>query len=786
MKCNKRIDKAQLLLHELAQLYGVQTTYRDVWGKWRESPRESLIQVLRALGAELDEDKALSGGNRGQQALRAALQARKRVLADRLLEPVLVAWAGRLLFPRQSFTCTEGPPKMNLHEFPGPLKLTLHLEQGEEISREFTGTVAADLGRRSGLVLREKMPPGYHQLTVEGLPRVEHAVVISAPRRCWEPVEPGRGWGLFAPLYALPSLRSGRVMGTGAADRAVEGVVDAGLDLEVDLGVGDLGDLAELCVWVGEAGGEVVATLPLLSLLGKEPIDPSPYRPMSRLFWNELYLALERTPEWTSCTRLHELRSCAALQEEERRLCRAERVDYKRASALKRHLLLEASRWFFARADQARRRAFAAYVREHPEVEDYARFRAQIEAKEADGALFWVEQEARSALLQGNNAASSAPCGSFEELVNLHLYSQWQTEEQLRAISEHPGSAGLVLDLPVGIHPEGYDVQRWPKLFVREVSLGAPPDRFFSAGQDWASPALHPEVSRSEGHAYYAACLRHHMRHARYLRVDHVMSLHRLFWIPKGAEPDQGVYVTYPDDELYAVLSLESHRSQTRIVGEDLGTVPTGVRVRLRRHGILGSWVFQSSLQLSPTSPVRLPSRHVVAYLGTHDMYPWAGFWQGRDLETGVRTGQLVKRAAKRAWARRQRVAVYLERYLAQRQAEILRGSLSVAAPLPAFMSQGLPQTEENALGQWEDKRLRELLLESLRLLAQTEASLVVVGLADLLLETEAQNIPGTGIEYGNWCRRARVSSEELKAAIEELTEVLGARAIQNRRVSEA
>lgn len=724
------------LLAELARLYGVELGYRDVWGKWRESPRESLIQVLVALGAELDQADVLAGGKRARRALEEAVEVRQQVLASRLLEPVLVAWDGELLPPALRFSEGGSGPRAS--------KFTLHLEQGGEESKELAGEGAAAEAWRRGagrVLLWSKLPFGYHRLTVEVRGRaaqagreVAEALVISAPRKCWGGEESGRSWGLFAGLYELPHLPQA-----------------AGLGVErADLGVDDFADLGALCRLVGEAGGEVVATLPLLPFLGKEPLDPSPYRPVSRLFWNELYLALDHTPEWKSCEGLRELWSNPAVQEEARRLRVVERVDYEGAFALKRRLLLEASRCFFAGASPERREAFAGFLEERPEARDYALFRALVEAGEPGrlGGPAGGPCLAESATGGPPGGAGGPATGGTradhtrafpKELMNLHLYSQWQCEEQLRAISAQPGAAHLMLDLPVGVHPESYDVWRWPELFARKMSMGAPPDRFFTGGQDWASPPLVPEASRAEGHRYFIACLRHHMRHARYLRLDHVMWLRRLFWIPAGADPAAGVYVRYPEEELYAVVCLESYRNQTRVVGEDLGTVPPGVRARLRRHGILGSWVFQGALCPRACQPLRLPSRHVVAYLGTHDMFPWAGFWQGGDIEARLQTCQLDEKAAKRARAMRKR--------LATRLAEAVAGPGSVG--------------------------MESQLFECVRYVGQSRAPLLLLGVDDLLLETEAHNIPGTGAERGNWRRKTRATAGELRTAIEQAGAVL-------------
>ena len=270
------------------------------------------------------------------------------------------------------------------------------------------------------------------------------------------------------------------------------------------------------------------------------------------------------------------------------------------------------------------------------------------------------------------------------------------------------------------------------------VSAGAPPDAFFTLGQIWDFPPLHPERTRADGHRYFAASVRQQMRHARYLRLDHVMSLHRLFWVPEGSPAEDGVYVKYPAEELYAVLCLESVRNETALVGEDLGTVPRGVRSAMRSHGLARTWVLQASLRNSARDPIGKIPPHAVASINTHDMFPFAGFLAGADIEARVATGQLAAAAAE--LRRRAR--------LVSRLAEYLQGlDMQVA-------SDTQPSVESIAL-----------LGSVLACLSRSRAELVLVTLEDLWSETKPQNQPGTGSECPNWCRKAAVSLDEMGEA---------------------
>ncbi len=553
---NAHISTSQALLARLAALYGVQTRYRDALGRERVSPDESVIQTLLALGAKVN----------GTSGLESAVRSRERELQSRMMEPVVIAWEGVL--PDLTFRL---PPRV--HATGRVVFCELQLE--EEVVRwslPLDGLpagdpagVGADAGGSSGIHrvpsgwMRRAtagatgaLPLGYHRLRIEVEGRVGETLVISAPRRCWQrpsraqevhgavdfPLRllAGRDWGLFAPVYALRSAR--------------------------DWGAGDLADLETLMAWTAEQGGAYVATLPLLAASFAPEADPSPYRPLSRLFWNEFFIAPELATGWNSCPQGQALWSDAAGRELRERLRAQDLVDYRAVMALKRPVLEELASCLDAVGADSDRKDFDGYMRENPLVRDYAAFRA-------DG-------EVRSGHEAGADRAASE---------RYHLYCQWQMDRQLAALRSS-GSWGLMLDLPLGVHPDGFDLVRWPGLFAGGVSTGAPPDAFFADGQDWTTPPLHPEADRLNGYEYFRGCLGTQMGPASALRIDHIMAFRRLFWIPDGMKAAAGVYVTYPAEELYAVLSAESHRHETEVVGEDLGTVPAGVRAGMRRHGV--------------------------------------------------------------------------------------------------------------------------------------------------------------------------------------------------------
>ena len=732
-------------LHQLASLYGVQTAYHDVAGRLREASTEALIAVLRALGAPVVTLPDVP----------AAIRERRQALWQQWLDPVVVAWdaAPPTLQVRL-------PSRMaNLH-----LVGRLILESGEPQNWEWDGAdlpvlEAEDIEGTSYVVRSLSLPPGlpcgYHRFVLEGSGQSAEALIIVAPTRAYSPPEEssiipghphpsplpsreraksslptweavrGRGiespntlspkgsddrtWGVFLPLYALHRQHGWQS--------------------------GNFSDLEALASWIGGKGGGVVATLPLLASF---PDQASPYVPVSRLLWNELYVDLAAVPELAKCATAQALMASASFQEEMKVLRAMPLVDYRRQMALKRQVMEELYRCCFDDASE-RFNALNHFVETHPVVEDYAQFRAAGERQRLPWCS-WPKSLQDGVLTEGDYD---------EGTKRYHLYVQWLAHQQVQALSEKARQQGvrLYLDLPLGVHPDGYDVWRQRSIFAADVSGGAPPDSFFTKGQDWGFPPLHPERLRQQGYSYYIACLQHHLRHAGILRVDHVMGLHRLFWVPRGMEATEGVYVRYREEEFYAILSLESHRHNCWIVGENLGTVPPYVNQALRQHNIRQMHVVQYALTADPYSPLGDITADCVSSLNTHDMPTFAGFWQGLDINDRVAMGLLDKDGAQQETERHERLKETLIAFLQQKG--LIAGS-----------SAGLV----------------DILQAILKLLSASPAQAVLVNLEDLWLESQPQNVPGTQEEFPNWRHRARYTFEEfcLLPQVADLLDELG------------
>jgi 4-alpha-glucanotransferase len=366
---------------------------------------------------------------------------------------------------------------------------------------------------------------------------------------------------------------------------------------------------------------------------------------------------------------------------------------------------------------------------------DYAMFRA---FGEMDGRSWhsWAG-ERKDGVPPAHSLDEAVGHGADRHRVWSHVVGQWMMHQQLAkggpASPPSAGGAGLYLDLPVGVNGDAYEVWRHRELFTIEASVGAPPDALFLGGQEWGLPPVHPQVSRATGHRYLRDCLRHHMQAAAMLRIDHVMGLHRLYCVPRGFGAKDGAYLRYPKDELYALVTLESHRQRCAVVGEDLGTVPEDVPPALQRHHIARLWVSQFEMPSSVGKAPRRSPEAVVASFGTHDMATFSGWWHGADLADRRALGLIGEVEEQRQLEHRGKEAAALLAHV---------DALKLA---PA----SLPDEERAMVGATID-------------LARGPSEVMLVTLEDLWLERAPQNVPGTYHERPNWLRPLAVDAVAL------------------------
>jgi 4-alpha-glucanotransferase len=418
--------------------------------------------------------------------------------------------------------------------------------------------------------------PGYHRLrSADG-----EIQVIVAPASC---PRPGRIWGWAAQVYAT---RSG-----------------------ASWGIGDLADLRRLAAWSWSLGARVVLVNPLSAPTPVEPQHASPYYPSSRRFRNPIYLRIEEVPGAEAAGVELE-----ALARAGRALNEGRRIDRDDVHRLKDAALR--ALWARFPGDPA----FDAYRREQGQaLDDWATFCAITERHGGN----WTRWPAP--LRRADGEAVGEFRRTNADRVAFHAWLQWQIDVQLgRAAAACP----IVQDLPIGVDPEGADAWAWQDVLARDTSVGAPPDRYIRRGQDWGLPPFVPHRLRAAGYAPFIETIRAALRHAGGLRIDHVMGLFRLFWVPAGLPPARGGFVRYPADELLGIVALESRRAGAFVVGEDLGTVEAGVREALAARGVMS----YRCVWFETRRPARYPELSLAA-VTTHDLPTIAGLWTGADLK---------------------------------------------------------------------------------------------------------------------------------------------------------
>ena len=448
-----------------------------------------------------------------------------------------------------------------------------------------------DLTTEDGAVLRvEALPadlaPGYHHL--QDLAGERSRRLIVSPGVC--PLDPRlREWGWAVQLYSVRSRAS--------------------------WGVGDLADLRRLAAWSASLGAGMVLVNPLHAPLPVKPQQASPYYPSSRRFRNPLYIRVEEVP------------GADAIGED---LARAAR----RGRALNRRALIERDRvhdlkmaaldaiWRTGRG----RNGFPAYLREQGDaLEAYATFCAMTEVQ----GLPWREWPPELRHPQAPGVARFR--SRHRERVRFHQWLQWLVDSQLATASK---DLPVIHDLAVGVDPGGADSWLWQDSIAQGISVGAPPDRFNARGQDWGLPPFDPWRLREAGYEPFIQTLRSAFRHAGGLRIDHVMGLFRLFWIPYGLSPAEGAYVAYPAADLLDILALEATRASAYVVGEDLGTVEPGTREALAERNVLSYRLFWFE-----DTPTRDYPRKALAAVTTHDLPTVAGLWTGSDYRAQLDIG---------------------------------------------------------------------------------------------------------------------------------------------------
>lgn len=666
-------------LLRLATAHGV---VPDSWGFHGElitASSETLVAVLGALGVDASSPERIE----------VSLAHVETQPWRQVLPPVVVVRQGRQV--HVPVHVTDGDPVAAW--------LQLDPEAGDG-RRELAQadvyveprTVDGRLVGRATFTLPADLPLGWHELHTEGPSAQARTSVVVTPDRVPLPaaLDGRRAWGLMAQLYSVRSRRS--------------------------WGIGDLVDLAELGWLAGhESGADFLLINPLHAAEPTVPVTPSPYLPTTRRFVSPLYLRPEAVPEaaylpaadrslveWAA-------ESVAALNLDPGPIDRDAAWEAKRTALEVVHA---------APRSAARQAAFDAFVaQEGVGLETFALWCALAEKYGAET----IPDE----LGDPGSAAVAAEREALADRVTFHAWLQWVADEQLeaaqRAAREGGMGLGIMHDLAVGVHPRGADVWSLGDVLARGATVGAPPDMYNQQGQNWSQPPWRPDALARAGYRPYRDMLRTVLRHAGAIRIDHVIGLFRLWWIPEGAPAHAGAYVRYDHEALVGILALEAQRAGAVVIGEDLGNVEPWVRDYLSDRGILGTSVlwFEKDMTGAPLAPEHYRPL-VLATVTTHDLPPTAGYLAGEHVAIRERLGLLTEPVP-----------------VVRAQADAERDRMLAAL------------RERDLIG--PDPSEREVVEAMHRYVAATPSALVGVALVDAVGERRAQNQPGTDQEYPNW-----------------------------------
>ncbi|MBS7707260.1 4-alpha-glucanotransferase [Chelatococcus asaccharovorans] len=674
-------------LRSLATAAGIAVDWTDAFGKRRTVKSVTLRHLLGALGlaAHTPSDIAASH-NRLRQASHAA--------------PTLVTGEVGKPFPMPAGLRSPGAQTRPFE---------IRLENGEVI--EGRGSAIPAIG-----------VPGYHRLRYGD----REVTLAIAPSRCVSVEEltgAGRRWGVAAQLYGLR--------------REIDAKTPVG-----NGGIGDFRDLADLAGVVADARGEAVSIGPVHALFSADPGRASPYAPSSRLFLNPLHAdptAIADLSQIEKALDQADMRM-AMVRHNESRL-----IDWP-AAAKAKLAFLRALKSIMA-ADLAPGGSyggdFADFVaRGGRALRDHAVFEALHAAclKNDPGAHHWRQWPAE--FHESGSEAVAAFAAAQAEEVSFHLFLQWLADKSLARAQAAARDAGLgigiLCDLAIGTDGGGSYAWAHRDEVMAGVSIGAPPDLFNQLGQDWGLTALSPRTLVARDFAPFLDTLRAGMRHAGGLRIDHILGFARLWLVPDGATPDEGAYLAYPLATMLRLVALESWRHQAIVIGEDLGTVPPGLREALEDIGVIGMRVLWFERDENAYKSASSWPRTATAMTTTHDLPTVAGWWTGRDIDWREKLalfGHGGSAATERAARDEDRAALW-----------------------SAFTTEGLVTDREPQPG----AQAEPVVDAAIAFVADTPADLVLIPLEDILGETEQPNLPGTVAEHPNWCRRLPIATQGL------------------------
>lgn len=699
-------------LERLAELAGIEPDYWDIWGNHHVVSSDAKRSILGALGIPAADDKAVASG------IRALEEASWRTP----LPPALVVREGEP--PRIAVTIAAKDAETNL-------TFQLIEEEGayyafifrpSDVPLAESRVIDGQEMERRIFELPKTFPLGYHGIRVKELGD-DILQLIVAPETCYLPDEiadGGKKWGIATHLYTVRSKRN--------------------------WGIGDFTDLSDMVDVAAKLDASVIGVNPLHALFPQEPDRASPYSPSSRLFLNPVYLDVEAIPDFAECPDAR-----LAVEEMTRAIETARRpafVDYPAVVKLKQSALeilfecFHRNHGTLGKEEDERKRDFMRFQEEGGDP--LHRFSIFEALSEHFGGKAW--QDWPKSYRQPESKAVAKFAKENKKRLLFFQYIQWQADRQLAHAQERAlesgVSIGLYRDLAIGAAPDGAEAWSAQDVVVQDASVGAPPDPFNMLGQDWGTPPMHPHRMSQKAYEPFIAIVQANMRHAGALRIDHVMGLMHLFWIPGGELPASGAYLKYPFEDMLAIVALESRRNRCLVIGEDLGTVPEGFRERMAAANVLSYKVlyFEKDGDRFKT-PGEYPEL-ALSCISTHDLATLSGFWSDADIELKHRLKLYPSPEAEQG-----------ERHGRGHDRWLLLCALAAQGLLPEGVNvddpNGTPMTPQ-------------LAAAIHGYVANASSCLLMVQIDDMMEAMDQVNLPGTVDERPNWRRRLPLTTDRL------------------------
>ncbi|WCE32256.1 4-alpha-glucanotransferase [Vibrio sp. SCSIO 43137] len=704
--------KQQSALKQVADLAKISDSYVSAWGEPASVGEETIRRLLSSLGYDTSSDEAL------------LKSAEKKHKTD-VLPPVLVV--------RDSEQPIEIELNLGVSARESEFSWKLETEQGATLEGYLQSQIVRDERENGGPLVFQlpKLEWGYHKLIVNRKRRKTpyEMTLIVTPSSCYKQDKLEQGGKLWGPSVQLYTLRT-----------------------QHNWGIGDFGDLKQLVAEIASRGGDFVGLNPIHSLFPANPEGASPYSPSSRRWLNVLYIDVSSVPEFVLSVEAQQIVGNSDFQQRLHKVRDAHWVNYSEVSELKMSvlpLLFEEFKTRHLDKMTDRAKAFLDFVEQGGDsLMHQATFDALHRKLFAEDASVWGWPVFPEKYRHFHNPAVKTFIEEHKDDVQLYLYLQWIADGQIneaQTLAEEKGmSVGLYRDLAVGVANSGSETWADEGNLIMDASIGAPPDVLGPLGQNWGLPPLNPQVLQATGYDAYIKLLRANMKHCGALRIDHVLGLLRLWWIPQGEGAKDGAYIYYPVEDMLAILALESHRYQCSVIGEDLGTVPDEIVEILADAGVHSYKVFffETAEDGGYYSPKHYTEQSMSA-LCTHDMPTLRGFWHCDDLKTGSELG---------LYPDEEQLKGLFDDRLKCKQ-EILN-----SVEWHGFLPDGVGRDATLV-------PMDRYLSEALQLhLAAGSSALLSVQLEDWLEMDKPVNIPGTVDEYPNWRRKLSVNLDDIFA----------------------